>query len=149
MLEKGSLKLVIKPKSAEDIKEDLGTGGGQLQVAGLPTDAKQMIRSAMPSLMLMVNRISSSDVLDELTAGEIIDVVIDVQQDSADGESSDGDPVERLQLPVVFDYGQLARLVVSGLAPRNVNAPGRGLFNYNNLLVDTVFERLPIRRCIQ
>ena len=34
----------------------------------------------------------------------------------------------------------------SGLLPRNVDAPGRSLFNYNNLLVDTVFERLPLRQ---
>ena len=144
VLEKGSLKLVIKPKSAEDIKEDLGTGGGQLQVAGLPgCEANDPFCDAISDADGQQDQASD---LDELTAGEIIDVVIDVQQDSADGESSDGDPDERLQLPVVFDYGQLARLVVSGLAPRNVDAPGRGLFNYNNLLVDTVFERLPIRQ---
>ena len=51
-----------------------------------------------------------------------------------------------IALPLGFDYGDLARLVGSGLLPRNVDAPGRSLFNYNNLLVDTVFERLPLRQ---
>jgi uncharacterized protein YhjY with autotransporter beta-barrel domain len=46
----------------------------------------------------------------------------------------------------LMNYGSLAQMVGSGLLPRNVDAPGRSLFNYNNLLVDTVFERLPLRQ---
>ena len=42
-----------------------------------------------------------------------------------------------------FDYGQLARLVGSGLAPQNVNAAARGLALHNNLLVDAVIKRQP------
>ena len=58
----------------------------------------------------------------------------------------DGLEEDEIDLPLSFDYGQLARLITSGLLPRNVDAPGRSLFNYNNLLVDTVFERLPLRQ---
>ena len=140
VLEKGSLKLVIKPKSAEDMKDDLGIGGGgQVSPAGLRgCEENDPFCDAISDTNDQQDQASDRD---ELTAGDIIDVVIGAQQDSA-GRDVD----ERLDLPVVFDYGQLARLVVSGLAPRNVDAPGRGLFNYNNLLVDTVFERLPIRQ---
>ena len=48
-------------------------------------------------------------------------------------------------LPLI-DYGQLAKLVGSGLAPRNVDAAGRGLVLHNNLLVDAVFDRQPLRQ---
>ena len=57
----------------------------------------------------------------------------------------DGLRDDEVELPLI-DYGTLARLIGSGLLPRNVDAPGRSLFNYNNLLVDTVFERLPLRQ---
>ena len=57
----------------------------------------------------------------------------------------DGLVEDEIELPLI-NYGTLARLVTSGLLPRNVDAPGRSLFNYNNLLVDTVFERLPLRQ---
>ena len=58
----------------------------------------------------------------------------------------DGLEEEEIDLPLSFDYGQLARLVGSGLAPRNVDAAGRGLALHNNLLVDAVFERQPLRQ---
>ena len=35
---------------------------------------------------------------------------------------------------------------VSGLAPRNVDAAGRALALHNNLLVDTLFDRQPLRQ---
>ena len=40
---------------------------------------------------------------------------------------------------------QLAKLVGSGLALRNVDAAGRGLALHNNLLLDAVFDRQPLR----
>jgi outer membrane autotransporter protein len=58
----------------------------------------------------------------------------------------DGLKQEQIDLLLSFDYGQLARLVTSGLAPRNVDAAGRGLALHNNLLVDAVFERQPLRQ---
>ena len=56
------------------------------------------------------------------------------------------DPDSDLDLPLLMDWGRLARLIGSGLAPRNVDAAGRGLQTYNNLLADTIFERLPLRQ---
>ena len=58
----------------------------------------------------------------------------------------DGLKQEQIDLLLSFDYGQLARLVTSGLAPRNVDAAGRGLALHNNLLVDAVFDRQPLRQ---
>jgi hypothetical protein len=58
----------------------------------------------------------------------------------------DGLADQEIDVPLNFDFGQLARLVGSGLAPRNVDAAGRGLALHNNLLVDAVFERQPLRQ---
>ncbi len=66
---------------------------------------------------------------------EIIDIITDELQE----------PHPELELPLI-DYGQLARLLGSGLSPRNIDASGRGLQTYNNLLADTIFERLPLRQ---
>ena len=71
---------------------------------------------------------------EEEVAGEIIDALLDGVED------------EEIDLAFSFDYGELARLVGSGLAPRNVDAAGRGLALHNNLLVDAVFERQPLRQ---
>ena len=72
---------------------------------------------------------------EEDVAGEIIDGLLDGLED------------EEIDLPLSFDYGQLARLLVgSGLAPRNVDAAGRGMALHNNVLVDAVFERQPLRQ---
>ncbi|WP_136987737.1 autotransporter domain-containing protein [Synechococcus sp. UW69] len=71
---------------------------------------------------------------EEEDAGEVIDALLD------------GLAEEEIDLPLSFDYGQLARLVASGLAPRNVDAAGRGLALHNNLLVDTLFDRQPLRQ---
>ena len=56
------------------------------------------------------------------------------------------DPDPDFELPLLMDWGQLARLIGSGLAPRNVDAAGRGLALHNNLLVDAVFDRQPLRQ---
>ncbi|MCB4411190.1 autotransporter domain-containing protein [Synechococcus sp. MU1611] len=71
---------------------------------------------------------------EEEVAVEIIDAVLDGVED------------EEIDLLLGFDYGQLAKLVGSGLAPRNVDAAGRGLALHNNLLVDAVFDRQPLRQ---
>ena len=71
---------------------------------------------------------------EEEVAVEIIEGVVDGLED------------EEVDLPFGFDYGQLARLVGSGLAPRNVDAAVRGLALHNNLLVDAVFDRQPLRQ---
>jgi len=71
---------------------------------------------------------------EEEAAGGIIDGILDGLED------------DEIDLPLDFDYGQLARLVGSGLAPRNVDAAGRGLALHNNLLVDVVFDRQPLRQ---
>ena len=71
---------------------------------------------------------------EEDAAGEVIDALLDGLEEEA------------IDLPLSFDYGQLARLIGSGLAPRNVDAAGRGLALHNNLLVDTLFDRQPLRQ---
>ena len=71
---------------------------------------------------------------EEEDAGEVIDALLDGLEE------------EEIDLPLSFDYGQLARLIGSGLAPRNVDAAGRGLALHNNLLVDTLFDRQPLRQ---
>ncbi|WP_115022077.1 autotransporter outer membrane beta-barrel domain-containing protein [Synechococcus sp. UW69] len=71
---------------------------------------------------------------EEEVAGEIIDALLDGLEN------------EEIDLPLSFDFGQLSRLVGSGLAPRNVDAAGRGLALHNNLLVDTLFDRQPLRQ---
>ena len=71
---------------------------------------------------------------EEEDAGEAIDALLDGLEE------------EEIDLPLSFDYGQLARLIGSGLAPRNVDAAGRGLALHNNLLVDTLFDRQPLRQ---
>ena len=49
------------------------------------------------------------------------------------------------KLPVL-QWGQLAKLLGSGLTPRNVDAAPRGMQTYNNVLAHTVFERHPLRQ---
>ncbi len=71
---------------------------------------------------------------EEEVAVEIIEGLVDGLED------------EEIDLPLGFDYGELAKLVASGLAPRNVDAAGRGLALHNNLLVDAVFDRQPLRQ---
>ena len=71
---------------------------------------------------------------EEEVAGEIIDSLLDGLEE------------EEIDLPLGVDYGQLAKLIGSGLAPRNVDAAGRGLALHNNLLVDAVFDRQPLRQ---
>ncbi|MDA7677214.1 autotransporter-associated beta strand repeat-containing protein, partial [bacterium] len=148
-LEKGSLKLVVKPKTTEEFNEQLSSGSQQL--SGCQNN--DPFCDAISDLDGQSDQASDSD---EKAALDIIDILIDSQTDvindsviTAPSDDDSRDPDESLRLPVVFDYGQLARLTLSGLAPRNIDAPGRGLFNYNNLLVDTVFERLPIRQIPQ
>ena len=71
---------------------------------------------------------------EEEAAGDVVDAVLDGVED------------QEIDLRLSFDYGQLARLIGSGLAPRNVDAAGRGLALHNNLLVDTLFDRQPLRQ---
>ena len=87
------------------------------------------------------------DIISDIPGNEddALDQEEEIGGDVIDG-IQDGLGDEEIDLPFDFDYGQLAKLVSSGLLPRNVDAPGRSLFNYNNLLVDTVFERLPLRQ---
>lgn len=84
----------------------------------------------------------------------LCDVISDRPGDSDNASKDDEEAAKEIikgiqerdpSLPLL-DYGQLAKLVGSGLAPRNIDAAGRGLQAYNNLLVDTLFERLPLRQ---
>ena len=135
-LEEGSLQIVVEPKESAPfpIKPD-DSGSPDADDNG------------------ELDQLPGCDVGDDLC-----DVISDVDGDQDDAtdqeEESSADAIDGLidglveneiELPLI-NYGTLARLVTSGLLPRNVDAPGRSLFNYNNLLVDTVFERLPLRQ---
>ena len=139
-LEEGSLKLVIEPKSSSDIVDDLKS---EEPLPGCDTN---------PSLCDVISDVDGDDDQassgDEQFAEDAVEIIVEGNSGSSESPSADldADSNSGLDLPTVFDYGQLARLIASGLAPRNVDAAGRGLFNYNNLLVDTVFERLPLRQ---
>lgn len=76
------------------------------------------------------------------------DLVEIIQDGGAGSETVDeilDDVLENIDLPII-SYGTLAKLIVSGLAPRNIDGAGRGMATYNNLLTDVVFERLPLRQ---
>ena len=135
-LKEGSLQIVVEPK-------DPGTFPVTPDDPGDPD----------------VNDDGELDQLPGCDVGDdLCDVISDVpgdEDDATDQEEDlsadvidgliDGWVQDEIELPLI-NYGTLARLVGSGLLPRNVDAPGRSLFNYNNLLVDTVFERLPLRQ---
>ena len=53
--------------------------------------------------------------------------------------------MDDIDLPVIGET-TLGKLIISGLAPRNIDGPSRGMATYNNLLADTLFERLPLRQ---
>jgi outer membrane autotransporter protein len=75
------------------------------------------------------------DGLEEPEVGDLLDLVLPVAGESGLAE----------KLPVL-QWGQLAKLLGSGLTPRNVDAAPRGMQTYNNVLADTVFERHPLRQ---
>ena len=74
--------------------------------------------------------------------------------DSSPDQDVSGEIFEEIVVPELDDgfdrplisVDQLARLLGSGLTPRNVDAAGRGLQAYNNVLADTIFERHPLRQ---
>ena len=133
VLEEGSLKLLIQPKSADDLNDDLG---GADALPGC--ESNDALCDVISDVEDEPDQASQDE---EQVANDIIEIILDELDDEVVNDDD-----QNMTIPLVFDYGQLARLVGSGLTPRNVDAPGRGLFNYNNLLVDTVFERLPIRQ---
>ena len=50
-----------------------------------------------------------------------------------------------LNLPISIGKNELEKIIYSGLTPRNIDGPGRGMSSFNNLLADSVFNRLPLR----
>jgi uncharacterized protein YhjY with autotransporter beta-barrel domain len=151
-LRKGSLQLVVVEASPEEKFCDLYPtdssceeplpGGGTT-----PTDPSEEQASEDQPLPgceedeALCDVISDAPGQDDQALQQEEDVTLDVIQDVI-LETVEKDDLE---LPLI-DYGTLAKLVASGLLPRNVDAAGRGLFNYNNLLVDTVFDRQPMRQ---
>jgi len=102
------------------------------------------------SLQLVVSKKSAEDIVDCLEDPDRCDVpdnpIIDpiIEPDQPWKEVID-DIIDNIELPII-NYGPLAKLLVSGLAPRNIDGPGRGMATYNNLLTDALFERLPLRQ---
>jgi len=129
-LEEGSLKLVVVQKSFDDIQEDLN--GDEGDVDELPgCDNDDELCDVISDIDGEEDNASNEE---EDSAVEIIDGVVDGLQD------------EEIEIPHGLNYGQLAKLVTSGLAPRNVDAAGRGIALFNNQLVDSVFDRQPLRQ---
>ena len=143
-LQEGSLQLVVEPKDSPVIPDPDPDPANPNRPDPQDPD---------------VNNDGELDDLPGCEVGDdLCDMISDIPGDEDDAtdqeeEISDGvidgitDGLEDndIDLPLI-NYGTLAKLIGSGLLPRNVDAPGRSLFNYNNLLVDTVFERLPLRQ---
>ena len=153
-LEKGSLNLVIEAKLESDTLCNLFPAADGCDNEG-PTkpvrppfcegdDCKEVKPEPLPGCK---------------EGDDLCDVISDVPGDEDDAWEDeeevaleiiegllDGLKQEQIDLLLSFDYGQLAKLVGSGLAPRNVDAAGRGLALHNNLLVDTLFDRQPLRQ---
>lgn len=151
-LKEGSLQLVVDVKTSDDIdcdlypsREECNQEAPDLPDPGLDPD--------------LPGPIPSSDPLPGCDVGnDLCDVISDIPGDDDDAEDKeeevsadvihgvvDGLIHGDIKLPLM-NYATLAKLVASGLLPRNVDAAGRGLFNYNNLLVDTVFDRQLLRQ---
>jgi outer membrane autotransporter protein len=129
-LEKGSLKLVVEQKSFDDIQEDLNGDEGDVdELPGCENDDD--LCDVISDIDGEEDEASNEE---EDSAVEIIDGVVDGLQD------------QEIEISLGFNYGQLAKLVTSGLAPRNVDAAGRGIALFNNQLVDSVFDRQPLRQ---
>ncbi|WP_156771057.1 autotransporter outer membrane beta-barrel domain-containing protein [Synechococcus sp. CC9902] len=129
-LEKGSLKLVVEQKSFDGIQEDLNGDEGDVdELPGCENDDE--LCDVISDIDGEEDQASNAE---EDSAAEIIDGVVDGLQD------------QEIEIPLGFNYGQLAKLVTSGLAPRNVDAAGRGIALFNNQLVDSVFDRHPLRQ---
>ena len=129
-LEEGSLKLVVEQKSFNDVKDDLS--GDEGKVDDLPgCDSADELCDVISDIDGEQDEASN---VEEDSAVEIIEAVMDGLED------------QEIEIPFGFNYGQLAKLVASGLAPRNVDAAGRGMSLHNNVLVDAVFERQPLRQ---
>ncbi|MCB4400469.1 autotransporter-associated beta strand repeat-containing protein, partial [Synechococcus sp. MU1625] len=153
-LEKGSLNLIIEPKSEENIVCDLHPEADGCDDEGPDKpvappicegdDCKEVKPEPLPGCEEgddLCDVISDIDG-DEDEAWEVEEeIAIEIIEGLIDGLEH-----EKIDLPLSFDYGELATLVGSGLAPRNVDAAGRGLALHNNLLVDTLFDRQPLRQ---
>ncbi|MCB4400692.1 autotransporter-associated beta strand repeat-containing protein, partial [Synechococcus sp. MU1625] len=153
-LAKGSLNLVIEQKQTEELLCDLHPEADGCDDEGPDKpvtppicegdDCKEVKPEPLPGceegddLCDVISDIDGDEdeawEAEEEIAIEIIEGLIDGLED------------EKIDFPLSFDYGQLATLVGSGLAPRNVDAAGRGLALHNNLLVDTLFDRQPLRQ---
>ena len=129
-LEEGSLNVVVEEKEEEQIVCDLGFGDdcGELGPEGGGKEP-------------------SDRCLDDDFCEQLLD-------DSSPDQDVSGEIFEEIVVPELDDgfdrplisVDQLARLLGSGLTPRNVDAAGRGLQAYNNVLADTIFERHPLRQ---
>ena len=149
-LKEGSLQLVVDVKTDIDCdlypsRQECNPEAPDVPDPGLDPD--------------LPGPVPSSDPLPGCPIGnDLCDVISDIPGDDDDADDKeeevsadvihgvvDGLNHGDIKLPLM-NYGTLAKLVASGLLPRNVDAAGRGLFNYNNLLVDTVFDRQPMRQ---
>jgi hypothetical protein len=115
VLEKGSLNIVVKDKTKDEIIDDI--------------TADQAEKFGCEGLEELCDGLAEPEVVD------LLDLVLPVAGESGLAE----------KLPVL-QWGQLAKLLGSGLTPRNVDAAPRGMQTYNNVLADTVFERHPLRQ---
>ncbi|MDA7437061.1 autotransporter domain-containing protein [Synechococcus sp. AH-601-P06] len=115
----------------------IGTFGGLNESLDVPLYDVQLIPG---SLKLSVK---AADLADQLDGRDPSDLPgCENQGDLCDATLGD---VDALPVLPIITWGELARVVGSGLAPRNVDAAGRGLALHNNLLVDVVFDRQPLR----
>ncbi len=131
-----------------------GTFSGVGRDNGISGTANYDVYLQEGSLQLVVSKKNAEDIVDclddpdacEIPSDDPDDPIIDpiIEPDQPWKEVID-DIIDDIDLPIIR-YGSLAKLLVSGLAPRNIDGPARGMATYNNLLTDTVFERLPLRQ---
>lgn len=142
-LEEGSLNIVVERKTGDEVLCSLGfddcDDGAEEIVDPKPKEVEQVLPGCSPddALCSLIQKDPTNSGADP-KASEYVKTLVPLIVGAATDQSFD--------LSLSFDYGQLARLLVSGLSPRNIDGAGRGMATYNNLLTDVVFERLPLRQ---
>ena len=101
------------------------------------------------SLQLVVDKKSAPEVIVDLDCSDPDQYLAAICEPDSPGKDIVDeildDILDDIDLPIISEQ-TLAKLFISGLAPRNIDGPGRGMATYNNLLADTLFERLPLRQ---
>ena len=137
--------------------DNVGDFSGIGEINGIDGSAIYDVYLKEGSLQLVVSKKAPEEIIDCLdddscdkdVPSDEKDIVDEIIEPGSPGneivDENLDDVLDEIDLPII-GYGELAKLVVSGLAPRNIDGTGRGMATYNNLLADTLLERLPLRQ---